>query len=153
MHLGTPLPMSDQPVEPTATTAAPQRRTLKTAIFVGVVGVVLATFVVLGQQGRPPNMPATPQHKLQINHNGDLTGFVGEPELDAAAAKALDKRAVEKRVNTTCQTCHGSPGDDPRVHACGQSRCLPANHPPKTECIKCHRMPPTTTIPTPTSTK
>jgi len=136
--------------------ATPPHRTsaLRNGLFVVVVGGVLLTFFLLGRQGRPPDMPSTPPHKLQINHNGDLTGFVGEAELDAAAAKSLDKKAVEKRVNTTCQGCHGNPGDDPRTHACGGSRCLPANHPPKSECIKCHRMPASTPSATPpTSTK
>lgn len=129
---------------------AAKSTTLRTLLFVVVVGGVLGTFFVLGQQGHPPLMPATEQHKLMINPKGQLVGFVGEPDVDAALAKEFDQKAVEKRVNTTCQSCHGSPGDDPRVHACGQSRCLPKNHPPKSECIKCHRMPPATS---PTSTK
>lgn len=126
---------------------------LRTAIFVLVVGGVLATFLFLGQQGKPAYMPSTPPHKLQISNDGALTGFVGEVVLDPIAAKQLDKKQVELRVNTTCQGCHGSPGDDPRVHACGQSRCLPATHPPKSECIKCHRMAPATTAPAATSTR
>ena len=133
--------MSDPATPPVRSSA------LRNSLFV-VVGGVLTTFLVLGQQGRPPDMPASAPHKLQINHNGDLTGFVGEADLDAVAAKQIDKKAVEKRVNATCQSCHGEPGNDPRTHACAASRCLPANHPPKSECIKCHRMPANTSTAT-----
>ena len=138
-----------QPPRPTSTRSTALRRN---GLFVVIVGGVLVTFLVLGQQGRPPDMPTTAPHRLQIDHNGSLTGFVGEQLLDVAAAKAIDRKAVEKRVNTTCQSCHGGPGDDPRIHACGQTRCLPANHPPKSECIKCHRMP-SSSAPPMTSTK
>jgi hypothetical protein len=105
---------------------------------------VLAVFVVLGRQSAPVPMPATAPHKLRFNLKGDLIGVEGEPDLDAALQPGfvLDKKAVEKRVNTTCQTCHGAAGEDLTNHAChAAGRCLPPHHPPKTECIKCHRMP------------
>jgi len=116
----------------------------RTAIFAVVVGVVLGTFIVLGQQGRPPDMPASEPHRLQINTKGELVGIVGDDGLAEAMLPGvqLDKKATEKRVNTGCTACHGSPGIDPRTHACGTAgKCLPEHHPPKAECIKCHRMP------------
>jgi hypothetical protein len=122
----------------------PKNVGLRTALFVIVVGGVLGTFIFLGSQGRPPDMPASAPHKLQINTRGELVGIVGEPGIEEAMKPGveLDKRATEKRVNTGCTACHGSPGDDPRTHACGTTgRCLPPHHPPKPECIKCHRMP------------
>jgi hypothetical protein len=112
--------------------------------FIVVVGAVLATFVYLGKQGRPPSMPATAPHKLQFNLRGELIGVFGEPGIAEAKTSPveLDKRATEGRVNAGCVACHGGPGQDPRTHACGAGRCLPPHHPPKSECIKCHRMPP-----------
>jgi len=131
-------------VEDTATPPPPKNVGLRTALFVAIVGGVLVTFIVLGQQGRPPDMPASTPHKLQLNLKGELVGVVGEAGLEDAMKPGveLDKRATEKRVNTGCTACHGSPGEDPRTHACGTTgRCLPPHHPPKPECIKCHRMP------------
>lgn len=120
----------------------------RTVGFVVVVGVVLATFVYLGQQGRPPSMPSTEPHKLQFNLRGELIGVSGEPGMQAAKTSPIeiDKRATEARVNAGCVVCHGNAGQDPRTHACGTSgRCLPPHHPPKSECIKCHRMPSSST--------
>lgn len=132
--------MSDETTAP----PPPKNVAVRTALFVAIVGGVLLTFIVLGRQGRPPDMPATAPHKLQLNLKGELVGVVGEPGLDDAMKPGveIDKRATETRVNTGCTSCHGSPGQDPRTHACGTTgRCLPPNHPPKPECIKCHRMP------------
>jgi cytochrome c553 len=123
----------------------PQKRAARTALFVLIVGGVLATFVVLGQQSAPPRMPATSPHKLRLNLKGELIGVEGEAGLDQALQPGfvLEKKAVEARVNKTCLACHGAPGEDLSNHPCGQiGRCLPPHHPPKTECIKCHRMPP-----------
>ncbi len=113
-------------------------------IFFVVVGGVLGTFIVLGQQATPPRMPATAPHHLRFNLKGDLVGVEGEAGLDQALQPGfvIEKKTVETRVNTTCQACHGAPGVDLTTHACQQvGRCLPPQHPPKTECIKCHRMP------------
>jgi hypothetical protein len=121
-----------------------QNRLLRTALFVAVVGGVLATFVVLGQQGTPPNMPASSPHKLRFNLKGDLIGVEGEAGLDEALKPGfvLEKKVVEGRVNTTCQTCHAAPGAVAADHPChALNKCVPEHHPPKTECIKCHRMP------------
>jgi hypothetical protein len=127
----------------------------RTIAFVVVVGAVLAIVVVLGAQDAPPTMPATEPHKLRFNLKGDLIGVLGEPGLDEAekSGVVLEKKVVEKRVNTTCQACHGAPAIDLTGHPCATiGKCIPEKHPPKTECIKCHRMPSpsTTTTPTPT---
>ncbi len=117
----------------------------RTAIFVVVVGAVLGTFVFLGGQGRPPTMPRSPQHTLQFNLKGELIGISGEPGLDAASQPGVevDKKATEARINASCLTCHGTPGVNPDEHPCKTTgRCLPPHHPPKSECIKCHRMTP-----------
>ena len=127
-----------------------QKRALRTALFFVVVGGVLATFIVLGQQSAPPRMPGTAPHKLRLNLKGELIGVEGEPGLDDALQPGfvLEKKAVEARVNTTCLACHGGPGEDLSKHACVQlGKCLPPHHPPKSECIKCHRMPPPPSAP------
>jgi hypothetical protein len=139
---GTSAGMSDLPVPP-----PPANKTLRSTLFFVVVAGVLAVFVVLGQQSAPPKMPATSPHKLKLNLKGDLIGVEGEAGLDEALQPGfvLEKKAVEARVNKTCLACHGGPGEDLTNHACHQAgRCLPPHHPPKTECIKCHRMPPPT---------
>jgi cytochrome c553 len=136
-------PPSEGPAPPALSTAQRARRS---ALFVVVVGGVLAVFVILGRQSTPPTMPASAPHKLRFNLKGELIGVEGEAGLEAALQPGfvLEKKAVEKRVNTTCLACHGGPGDDLSAHACQTvGRCLPPHHPPKSECIKCHRMPST----------
>jgi cytochrome c553 len=135
--------MTDVP-SPAPAPLAPAQRARRTAIFVLVVGSVLTVFIVLGRQSRPPTMPSSAPHKLVVNTKGELVGVVGEAGLDQSLQPGfvLDKKAVEARVNTTCLGCHGAPGEDLSSHPCRTvGRCLPAHHPPKTECIKCHRMP------------
>ncbi len=148
---GKPAPMTDDAPAPLAPAPLlPGQRTRRTVIFVLVVGGVLATFFVLGRQSAPPSMPATAPHKLRLNLKGELIGVEGETGLDQALQPGfvLEKKAVEARVNTTCLACHGAPGEDLATHPCRQvGRCLPPHHPPKTECIKCHRMPPPPTPP------
>jgi hypothetical protein len=133
--------MSDESPAP----VAPQKRAVRTALFALIVGGVLTTFIVLGRQSAPPHMPASAPHKLRLNLKGELIGVEGEAGLDAALQPGfvLEKKAVEARVNKTCLACHGGPGEDLSTHPCTQvGRCLPPHHPPKSECIKCHRMPP-----------
>jgi hypothetical protein len=123
--------------------AAPKNPVARTVAFLAVVGAVLAIFVVLGMQDAPPKMPSSPPHKLRFNLKGDLIGVEGEAGLEEALAPGfvLEKKVVEKRVNTTCQSCHGAPATDLSTHPCAAlHKCIPPNHPPKTECIKCHRM-------------
>lgn len=117
----------------------------RSILFFVVVGAVLVTFFVLGRQGRPPNMPGNDVHKLRFNLKGELIGLEGEEGLESALAPGfqLDKKAIEKRVNTRCTSCHGDTTVDRATHACAAlGTCLPEHHPPKGECIKCHRMPP-----------
>jgi hypothetical protein len=97
-----------------------------TVAFVMVVGGVLITFMFLGSQGGPPPMTPGPHHKLRFDLNKDLIGVETDPVVDLLNSPPItDKKAVEKRVNTGCTQCHAK---------------LPDHHPPKTECIKCHRM-------------
>jgi hypothetical protein len=104
---------------------------LKTLVFVVVVGGVLALFAYLGSQEGARRMPTGPMHKLRFDLNGQLLGTETDPVVDLQ--KPLpegfkhDKRAVEKRINGGCVQCHAA---------------LPEHHPPKLECIKCHRMAP-----------
>lgn len=122
------------------------QRAKRSAVFAIVVGGVLAAFLFLGSQAKPPPMGQGPQHKLRLNLKGELVGVETDPPVDPALATAAqgfvaDKKTVEKRVNTGCQACHGVAGQDPTGHACAQpgGRCLGEHHPPKPECIKCHR--------------
>jgi hypothetical protein len=99
-----------------------------TIAFVMVVGGVLLTFTFLGSQGGPPPMAGGAQHRLRFDLNKDLIGVETDPPVDLLnLPKITDKKAVEKRVNEGCRQCHVQ---------------LPEHHPPKTECIKCHRMAP-----------
>ncbi len=99
-----------------------------TVAFVMVVGGVLITFAFLGSQGGPRPMTPGPHHKLRFDLNNDLVGVETDPPLDVLnLPKVTDKRAIEKRVNEGCRQCHAQ---------------LPEHHPPKNECIKCHRMAP-----------
>jgi len=122
------------------------QRVRRSVLFVAIVGGVLATFFILGSQAKPPPMGQGPQHKLRLNLKGELVGVESDPPVDPATATAAQgfvthKKTVEGRVNTGCQACHGLAGQDLSQHACAQpgGRCLGEHHPPKTECIKCHR--------------
>ena len=121
-------------------------RTTRTAAFFVLMAGVLAVFLYLGSQDKPPPMGPEPHHKLRLNLKGELLGVQSDPPVDPATATAAngfvtDKRTVEKRVNTGCQACHGMAGADLTNHPCAQpgGRCLGEHHPPKPECIKCHR--------------
>lgn len=110
-----------------------KRKVLATAAFVLVVGGVVGTFAFLGTQDRPPPMPpGAPHHQLRFNLKGQLIGVESEPPVDVSAPAppgfVYEEKAVTQRINAGCQACHGSPGQG-----------LPEHHPPKTECIKCHR--------------
>lgn len=125
-----------------------KQQSMATAIFLAVVAGVVAVFAILGAQGRPPYMAAGPQHTLRFNLKGELIGVESDPPVDPVAASGqggfvYDRKATEARVNTGCQACHGRPAADLSAHPCVQvGRCIPPHHPPKLECIKCHRMPP-----------
>jgi hypothetical protein len=110
------------------------KNVIKNLAFFGGIGAVLAVAFVLAAQGGARPMPSrhpehgTP-HQLRFNLKGDLIGVETDPPVDPATATqpgfVLEKKVVEKRVNEGCQSCHAT---------------LPEHHPPKTECIKCHRM-------------
>jgi hypothetical protein len=124
------------------------KKTLATILFVVVVGGVVGLFTYLGGQGGAPPMPASkgPQHQLRLNLKGDLIGVESDPPVDPLQASGgagfvYDKKAVEKRVNEGCAQCHGAAGMDLASHPCRSNGagCIPDHHPPKAECIKCHR--------------
>lgn len=129
-----------------------KNRTRATLLFLMGMAMVLATFVILSLQDPPPNMPRNATHKLRFTHDGTLLGLPGESGLKSDSGSdspldpgmQLDKKATEKRVNAICASCHGLPSVDLSTHPCsaGTGPCLPPQHPPKSECIKCHRMPP-----------
>ncbi len=119
---------------------------MRTAIFAVVIGGVLTAFAYLGAQDKPPPMGQEPHHQLRLNLKGELIGVESDPPVDPAQATAAkgfvtDKRTMERRVNQGCQACHGVAGEDLTGHRCAQrgGRCLGEHHPPKPECIKCHR--------------
>lgn len=131
---------------------------LKTVLFFLVVGGVIAGFAYLSSLGGAPPMKPLPQHRFRFNTKGELVGLMSDkeaalgPQLPVAGVK-FELKETEKRINQTCLACHGAfpgwtgPGADqtpfdPRSHACAQGPmpCLPEHHPPKLECIKCHRV-------------
>jgi hypothetical protein len=106
---------------------------LRSGLFLGLVGTVLVTAIVLGRQGGAIPMPSNhpehgKQHQLRVNLKGELIGLEVDPPVDPTIASqpgfAADKKAAEKAVNTRCAGCHTK---------------LSEHHPPKPECIKCHR--------------
>lgn len=107
------------------------RKVVTTLIFVAVVGGVLVTFTYLGSQDGPPAMTQGPHHKLRFDLKNELIGVETDPPVDLLKLPPItDKKAVETRINQGCTSCHAK---------------LPEHHPPKTECIKCHRMSATAT--------
>ena len=133
-----------------APTPAPGRK-MRSLVFFAIVAAVLGTFIVLGRQGRPIDMPGDDVHKLRFTHEGELIGLEGEEGLESAMAPGfvLEKKTIEKRVNARCISCHGDTTTNAETHACkALGTCLTAHHPPKGECIKCHRMPPAPLPPT-----
>lgn len=101
----------------------------KTIGFIVIVGGVLGTFAFLGSQEGPPRMAPGPMHKLRFDLNKQLIGVESDPAVDPLKLpgndQPYDKRGAEKRINEACVACHATRS---------------AHHPPKTECIKCHRM-------------
>lgn len=111
-----------------------KKKLTKNLVFFGAVGGVLIVAFVLSAQGGARPMPSGhPEHgvphQLRFNLKGELIGVETDPPVDPAVATqagfVLEKKVVEKRVNEGCRTCHVT---------------LSEHHPPKTECIKCHRM-------------
>lgn len=129
----------------------PKNKTLSTIAFVALIAGILGFFTFLSKQDPPPAMPQhLPQHQLKFDLKGQLIGVASEQNLPTEAELAAgtattgttyDLKAVEKRINQGCQACHGAPNMDLSTHACktGAGPCIPAHHPPKVECIKCHR--------------
>jgi cytochrome c553 len=124
--------------------APQQNRVRNTVLFALGLGGVLAIFAVLSLQDPPVNMPSNPVHRLRFNTQGDLMGLDGA-DVEAAIASGIrpEKKAMEAQVNVSCMACHGPAAEPTPVgHACQpQNICVPTKHPPKNECIKCHRMP------------
>jgi hypothetical protein len=134
----------------------PKKRMLGTLGFVVVLTLVLGVFVWLSNQEGPPRMPASDVHVLKFTNTGELVGLAGEPNLDDMLSgqvkvdKELQKQNVI-RVNNQCMACHSAASvPTPPDHLCRtQVRsngavgiCMPeVKHPPKDDCIKCHRMP------------
>lgn len=136
-----------------------KKKGLATVGFVAVVGGVIALFAYLSSLGGAPPMSPLPQHKLRFDTAGNLVGLMSDPEAAQGPQPPVpgmkpDLKATERAINQTCQQCHGAfpgftgkdatqPPFDPKTHACasGVAPCLPEHHPPKTECIKCHRVP------------
>ena len=119
---------------------------VKTGLLLVGLGAILGLFTYLSSLDAPPDLPLNDVHKLRFNTSGDLIGLGAGPlaKTDADGKPlARDKKSIEKRINTTCKGCHGS-FDTPDLsqHACQQTGlCIPQKHPPKSTCIKCHRMP------------
>jgi hypothetical protein len=97
-----------------------QPKALKTVLFFGALGLVVGAFFLLASLEKPPGLPSDDTHKYTVDEKV--------------------KKAAEKRINTTCQSCHGVAGETAADHVCHQmAQCLPKTHPPKSTCIKCHR--------------
>ena len=123
--------------------------------FVVVVGAVLALFLALGGQERPPKMPKSPQHELRFNLKGELIGVESDPAADKMAARPegfqYNERAEALRISVGCTACHGGLAEHTDADGkksmdlmpCPNSPgvpCVGEHHPPKNECIKCHQM-------------
>ncbi len=119
------------------------RKAIASIVFFVVMGGVLTTFIILGAQGHPPDMPkGTAPHTLRFNLKNELIGVETDPAVDLAAPASTpgfvyDKKAVEEHINSGCISCHAVCSDPPVP---GAAPCRGRHHPPKTECIKCHRM-------------
>lgn len=120
-------------------------KVLKSLAFFGLLAAVVGVFFYLSNLEPPPDLPNDSTHKFRFNTEGELVGLAleagaGEPEIAPASGLELDKKAMEARVNQTCISCHSEPGVDLTGHICQQTgKCVPAGHPPKNTCIKCHR--------------
>lgn len=135
-------PGGDGEASPAGGTGLRARKSLAFALMVlAVVGGVTA----LSRLDPPPNLPRDSVHIFRFDTHGRLMGIgaeaPGEPALIEHAEIRLDLKAIEARINGVCAQCHGQPGEDLASHACaaGMAPCVPAQHPPKNTCIKCHR--------------
>ena len=122
-----------------------QGKMIRTVGFLAVVGVVLGVFVFLSTRDAPPDLPKDKTHSFRFDVQQRLIGLKSDPPDDRTKVEGVeyDLKSVEKRINTTCKSCHGVyPQIDPVPRKCEQMNapCLPANHPPKETCIKCHRV-------------
>lgn len=124
--------------------AEPPKKGLRTALFVGIITIVVGGLYYLSSLDHPPNLPANAVHQFRFDTQNRLVGLAieapGEPLIVEHVEMVLDKKAVEARMNIKCAECHGAPGQDLRVHGCAAAGiCVPAQHPPKATCIACHR--------------
>ena len=118
---------------------------LQSLVFALVMAAVIGVFAYLSSLAAPTNLPADSVHRFRFDTHGRLVGLAaeapGEPFIVEHVDFKLDKKAIEARINETCASCHGKPNIPLSSHACATSAtpCVPAQHPPKTTCIKCHR--------------
>jgi hypothetical protein len=139
--------MSDEQEAPTA--AKTPNRAVRSLAFLAIVGVVLGVFFYLSSLDAPPNLPADAVHGFRFDAKQRLVGLKTDPP-DTAPKGPDDEnlkynlKAVEKRINAQCAACHGKPPEpgmtlDTTVCTANNVPCMPATHPPKDSCIKCHR--------------
>lgn len=112
-----------------------KRKVMGTVGFGVAMAVVLGAALFFGAQDNVPRMPSDhpevgPAHTLRINVKGELLGTEADPPVDLTLTSPPGterefRKLKEKRVNEGCRACHAT---------------LPPHHPPKQECIKCHRM-------------
>lgn len=131
----------------TSSAASPESKSKgrQSLIFILVMAAVIGVFAYLSSLAAPTNLPTDSIHRFRFDTHGRLVGLVAEapdePIIVEHVDFQLDKKAIEARINETCATCHGKPNIPLDSHPCstGAAPCVPAQHPPKTTCIKCHR--------------
>lgn len=132
--------------EPTGTDPPPTKsKGRQSVLFILVMCGVIGVFTYLSSLAPPPNLPTDSIHRFRFDTHGRLVGLAAEAPGEALIVEhvdfELDKKAVEARINRACATCHGEPGQSLTEHPCAttEAPCIPAQHPPKNTCIKCHR--------------
>ncbi len=120
-------------------------KSLKSFLFFGGLVVVVGVFYALSTLDAPPDMPPLQQHTLTFNNNNELIGLAdfSLPRTDADGNEIPQTvKGIAQSINIVCTSCHGGVNQDLSAHACQQltAPCLTDKHPPKSTCIKCHRM-------------
>lgn len=110
-------PTSETPAPAAGEAGAPKRnKTVSTAIFAAAMIIVVGVFIALDRfADPPPNMPGDLLHTLNVNTSGELIGVAEQaswPTTDAEGKELpTGKKAMERRVNLYCASCHGAPPD------------------------------------------